>query len=150
MNRNVLTKHAIYLTALAVTAVGLAAPVCATERMLAGLYETTVIKPDGKSRTLTSCFTAEDAKTTDDDVKVGRANMEKATEKAGKGVCKLTAYDFVGDTQTTKMECTGNTTTTVRQTFHGNAAGDNQTTTTSGGKTVQVINTTYKRIGACK
>lgn len=153
MNRNVLNitaKHALSLAALAVTAVFVAAPAFATERMLPGRYETTQVKADGKSQTVTSCFTAEDAKTINDDVKVGRVNMEQATEKAGKGVCKITAYDFVGDTLSTKMLCSGNMTMTTRQTFHGNTAFDSQTTTTLGAKTVQDMHFTSKRVGACK
>lgn len=153
MNRIFLTitaKHAIFLAALAATAVFVAAPAFARERMIEGQYETTTVTADGKSRTGTSCFTAEDAKTTNDDVKVGRANMEKATEKAGKGVCKITAYDFVGDTLSTRMVCSGNMTSTTRQTFHGNTASDTQTTITLGGKTVQDMHGTSKRVGACK
>ena len=144
------TKHATFFAVFAATAMFVAEPTFATERMLPGQYQTIAVTADGKSRTVTSCFTPEDAKTTNDDVKVGRADMEKATQKAGNGVCKITDYNFVGDTQTTKMVCSGNTTTTVRQTFRGNNAGDSQTTITRGGKTVQEINSTYKRIGACK
>ena len=153
MNRIFLTinaKHAIFLAALAMTAVLVAAPAFAAERMLAGLYETTTVTADGKSRTLTSCFTAEDAKTINDDVKVGRANMEKATEKGGSGVCKITGYDFVGETLSMKMVCSGNMITTIHQTFHGKTASETQTTITHDGKTAQDMHSTSKRVGACK
>ena len=153
MNRNFLNitaKNAISLAALAVTAVFVAAPAFATERMLPGRYETTQVKANDKSQTVTSCFTAEDAKTINDDVKIGRVNMEQATQKSGNGVCKITAYDFVGDTLSTRMVCSGNMTMITRQTFHGNNAFDSQTTTTIDGKIVQDMHFTSKRVGACK
>ena len=148
MNRILLTftaTHTIFLTALAATALSIAAPAFATERILAGLYETTTVTADGKSRTGTHCITADDAKTADDDAKIGRAYMEKAS----KGACKVTAYDFVGDTVTTTMVCRTHT-VSGRQTFHGNDATDFHTTITSGGKIVLDAHGTSKRIGACK
>lgn len=138
-------ERAIFLAAVAVTALFVAAPAFATGRMLAGLYETTTVTADGKSRTGTRCITAEDAKTADDDAKVGRAYMEKAS----KGACKVTAYDFVGDTVTTTMVC-GTHTVIGRQTFHGNDATDGHTTMSSGGKIMLDAHFTSKRIGACK
>lgn len=138
-------KCAIFLAASVVTTVFVAAPAFATERMLAGQYETTTVTADGKSRTGTRCITAEDAKTANDDANVGRAYMEKAS----KGTCKVTAYDFVGDTVSTTMVC-GKATVIGRQTFHGNDAFDGDTRITSEGKTMLAAHFTSKRLGACK
>ena len=138
-------KRTIFLAALLVTSITVAAPSLATQRMLAGLYETTTVTADGKSRTGTRCITAEEAKTVDDDAKVGRAYMEKAS----KGACKVTAYDFVGNTVSTTMVC-GKGTVMGRQTFRDNDAFDGDTTMKSGGKTMLAAHFTAKRVGACK
>ena len=148
MNRMFLAitaKRAILFAALSMTAMTVAAPALAAQRMLAGLYETTTVTADGQSRTGTGCITAEEAKAVDDDAKVGRAYMEKAS----KGACKVTAYDFSGNTVSTTMVC-GNGTVMGRQTFRGNDAFDGDTTMKSGGKTMLAAHFTAKRVGACK
>ena len=149
MNRIFLTltaKPAIFLSALALTAVFVAAPVFATERVLAGLYEITTVTADGKSRTGTLCITAEQAAGVNGDAKVGRAYMEKAAN----GACKVTAYELVSDTVSSTMVCGANATVSGKTTFHGNDASESHTTMTRGGKTVLDAHLTSKRVGACK
>ena len=149
MNRKFLDiagKPAIFLSALALTAMLMAVPVFAAERVLAGQYEITTVEADGKTRTGTNCITAEQAAGVNGDAKVGRAYMEKAA----KGACKVTAYDIVGDTVSTEMVCGGGTTVVGRVTFHGNDASESHTTITRGGKTVLDAHLKSKRVGACK
>ena len=113
--------------------------------MRAGQYETTSTEADGKTRTGTRCITSDDATAANGDAKVGRAYMEKA----GKGNCKVTAYDIVGDTVSSTMVC-GKTTVSGRQSFHGNDAFDGDTTMTGGGKTLLAAHFSAIRVGACK
>ena len=145
MNRIFLVVAAKRFIFFAATVMTVVAPTFAAQRMLPGLYETTTVTADGKSRTGTRCITAEDAKAADDDANVGRAYMEKSS----KGACKVTAYTFAGDTVSTTMVC-GTGTVTGRQTFHGNDAFDGHTSSTSGGRTLLDAHFTAKRVGACK
>jgi hypothetical protein len=140
------TKRTILFASLSCVIATVALPLHAADRLISGQYEFTATT-DGKTQTLSRCFTPEEAKSVNGDAKAGR----EYAEKAGKGTCSITAYDVKGDTVSLSMAC-GDSVTTSRATYHGNTYDADTTTTFTidGKRIVRATHVKAKRVGACK
>jgi hypothetical protein len=140
---NPLASCALRLVLLVGFMASTALPLHAAERLTAGQYEFTATT-NGKTRTSTQCFTANDAKAVNADAKAGR----NYAETAAKGACTITAYDVKGGTVSYTMAC-GESETTTSATYHGDSF-ESDTTTTVGKSIARTTHTQGKRVGSCR
>ena len=142
MTLPLLSRPTLLLGALIVLAALCPSQLHAADRLTAGLYEgTTTI--NGRDQPFTHCFTSDEAKNVNADAKAGR----QYAEEAGKGVCKVTAYDITGARISMTLVC-GKSVTTSVGTYHGDAFESIATRTI--GDSVLVVHSRAKRVGVCK
>jgi Protein of unknown function (DUF3617) len=135
-------RRAVLLTSLSGLIAFAAPPLQAADRLTPGQYEYTSTI-DGKTQTYTHCITPDDAKAVNFDAKAGRA----FAEKAGEGVCTISAYDVTGDKVSYTMACSGSVSTSSG-TYHGDSYEGDVTRTVRG--ITHNTHTKAKRVGACK
>lgn len=119
-----------------------AAPVCAADRLHAGLWEFTMTT-DGSARTFQHCVTVKEAASANGDTRSARASAEK--ESAGR--CTVLDYKVAGETVSYALQC-GTRTIRSTATYHGDTS-EGDLVSKNGSEPEAVSHVRAKRLGDC-